>query len=1405
MMLSGLTFPVSAAETRTVSMVYSGTAEPNTDVSFMVIKASGDFASLKAEDLYNTEIVRTDDSGEYSYIVELVNAEFDDDGKITNYKLKSSIKGIDINSGRMRDAYLVKIDGVVTDFTTPPMEKDGVVYVPISETFEKLGVTLSYNADKKTYTGTGNNGDIEIVMGKDTVEIDWVDVEMPAPSENINDVDMIPLYIIEDAVKTKTPVCNKNTMEISIVKPIPGEGEESTDIGEIIKTLPEPAVLMSNADFIDRLEVAGGSKYVDLSKSDGTATITTHSDSDGNTAENIGEIQLRAWSYAEHLKGNTGLISFDIKLLSSEREDGNAVISFLYQRTSDWIKTVSKAILVKPGEWQTVYLPVYSEIYDMVQDDWPHVMLNMGGQPMSVEIKNFSFVNYGTDVAIDTLDPSYNKPYKGIEEDALWRKEAYRRIEKYRKNDMNISVVDENGNPIKNAEISADMTKNEYMFGVSLCENEVLNLDTSTKSGAIYNELINNSFNTGVCGLEMKEYNISQDDAEAGIKMVNEFLSRGKRMRGHAILWDGKDLIPIDKTNPTYDELYKACINYARDIAYTFKGKLAQWDVYNEPTSTTYMRGMYNSTKLQADMFKEVRKVDPDVKLYVNETGIEGKDYEYEPEGYLPLCLEVVKQLKREGAPVDGIGIQAHCTQYYYPQGFYHQIDECASVVDEVSITEYDLLNEKTEYADEHLRDTLLATFSHPKTTAFVIWGVQDTMHWRNAAPFYDREWNKRPALDVWNDMVQNEFATHETAATNDVGNAVIRGFRGDYDVKCKVGNSEYTARAKLTKDGENKIVFTVSGNSISAKVSNVPDEKPSLIEYKDRIEAKKEYYSDNDAEYDVLFFNKLFEGSKGIENDTVLNGSSTVGDDCWNSQKGMSTFVTGSNGGVYIKSPSTIILTKTADLSHKFSLENRPAGTDVALELDFDTLDEASNGKLSAAFTLNGNSQYSLGTLVYNNGSYSFKAVDGTEIALDKNMQYTLRCKLVYSENGYSLRYDILNSAGNVIQSYTDTKASYADISDANELSIAFSGSKGSDNSVFRFWDAGIRCTKNSKILDFGDTIRSANILNESMRDFEMSSLQYMGTSPSETSTDLLAEGTWGLYSQTTDTDAFKYESFGRYLYAMRNAPNGENYVVKKFTHISDGDTLTLNYNMYLNGSSLWYDSSGKASVLLGDKNNNTNIEITSFEYDPYNAFWVNILGEKTAVSPYTKNNWNKTELNVTLRLEANESGSYDAYACVTNNDDADFKYERTVQDALTAEQAQSIDSLFILSQTGYSGTRYGSNICGFKNMTVEKTTAPLEVIDGKVYCGVGKHRFEIPYENATSGAEEVNVIAAVYKNNVMSEVNIIPYTITEDDGKLMFDVELSAEDDYIKIFLWDNLNNITPVRNSDTILISD
>lgn len=723
------------------------------------------------------------------------------------------------------------IDGTLINLENPCVVEGERVYLPLIETFFKMGVYMEWNKRNKCYMGEGNNGEIRIKMDSGTADIDWVDVELPYPTKEINGTAMVPLYLIEDALKTDPGVYDKEKNRIDLkFPPLEGAPEPEFSIAAIEYQLPKVDDFFK-PEWLENMQSDNGDAYIkyDIVDVEGmhfkkAARLETIPYEDKRIPSAIYDIQKHVIvDNMDFEAGDVGLMTFWARATKITDESGNAFFKPTYERLYNWRKAQDTTVSIGP-EWKKYYLPLYSGL-NTIESGNSHICFAIGAKPQTIEIADMHMYNYRKEVKPETLIPDKGKAYKGIEDDALWRKEAYRRIEKYRKNDMVVYVKDENGNPVQGAKITADMaaTDNEFMFGQALMHNEVQRLDEEhSKVGAMRAQVLDEMCNTGVESLDVKS---SNDDYIRAIGTVNAFYNRGLQQRGHALTWDvGIKFDQWDEydglDSVTYDQIYEFLDKEVKKELWLFKGIFRQWDVLNEPFDSNKIRTRYG-TQVFSDMFKNAKAIDPKVKLFVNETGMEGHPSRDEAMRATGLVNNIVgPMIEKERAPIDGLGVQAHCTRYLYPQGFYQELNVLASIVDELAVTEYDFYNEDYTYAPQHLRDTFLATFSHPKATSFIIWGYFDPMHWRKYGPFYTSAWEKKPEYYEWLRIMKDELADKEEAVTDEKGRAVLRGLRGKYTVSVETEDAKGETRFTLTDaknpERDNIIDATVKNGEIT-------------------------------------------------------------------------------------------------------------------------------------------------------------------------------------------------------------------------------------------------------------------------------------------------------------------------------------------------------------------------------------------------------------------------------------------------------------------------------------------------------------------------------------------------------------------------------------------------------------
>jgi len=120
-----------------------------------------------------------------------------------------------------------------------------------------------------------------------------------------------------------------------------------------------------------------------------------------------------------------------------------------------------------------------------------------------------------------------------------WRIDAKARIETYRKADLDVQVVDSEGNPVPDAQVAIKLTSNAFKFGgiFSARDFEGSRLP-STITRETYRARLLSMFNAG--GVN----NAFKPKVEGGHKYLPEILNwaRANNMpiRGHLLLWPGR-------------------------------------------------------------------------------------------------------------------------------------------------------------------------------------------------------------------------------------------------------------------------------------------------------------------------------------------------------------------------------------------------------------------------------------------------------------------------------------------------------------------------------------------------------------------------------------------------------------------------------------------------------------------------------------------------------------------------------------------------------------------------------------------------------------------------------------------------------------------------------------------------
>ena len=273
-----------------------------------------------------------------------------------------------------------------------------------------------------------------------------------------------------------------------------------------------------------------------------------------------------------------------------------------------------------------------------------------------------------------------------------------------------------------------------------------------------------------------KNGEVGNYDFSAADKLVDEGLANNMRVRGHTLVWGKQsdlfknpdlnvwlNTFPEDERS---DKLRNLMLTHIDTVLSHFKGRIKIWDCVNEVTDfmeagkledNVYSR--YLTHAYIADAFKHAHKVDPDLKLFLNEqiNEYQGKQAE--------LFLHLVKKLKADQVPIHGVGIQSHImfNQDTAIASLHNFVNKLADLGLEVEITEVDLRlrlfdGDQDPYAAQgkYYGRLVKMCMSNPACKGVTFWGSTDKYCWMDGMPIFakpnepylfDAEQNPKPGL----------------------------------------------------------------------------------------------------------------------------------------------------------------------------------------------------------------------------------------------------------------------------------------------------------------------------------------------------------------------------------------------------------------------------------------------------------------------------------------------------------------------------------------------------------------------------------------------------------------------------------------------------------------------------------
>lgn len=424
-----------------------------------------------------------------------------------------------------------------------------------------------------------------------------------------------------------------------------------------------------------------------------------------------------------------------------------------------------------------------------------------------------------------SFGPNYEIPA------APWKTEADQRIETLRKAELNIRVVDQQGNPLNSIPVRVELMRHDFYWGAVVNSgflNEKHNENLKSYFLKYFNSAgIANGLKPKQCPIPPCQESFSTFIYRAAENQMDWFKKHGIPVRGHALTWEGERWLAKKLRNifnqpslSDHEKGQKMFYLQSQHLDHAVKKwDVFCWDVVNEPRDNRLINDLLPGKNTFVEWFRQAglarKKYNRNLKLYYNENQIisfvkKTGSFEANRDVYKTR----IKELLDAGVPIDGIGMQYRFRRYIAPEEVYRRLCEFEEFNLPYQATEFEvkpmLKNEPFSVAEKKKMTAELLTvfFSHPNATGLWHWSFMDDRKGGYPDALFSYNGQPRPEAEQWIKMMEEDFNTNVTLRTAKNGAANVRGFKGVYKVTIGQGPKAKTSIITLKDKTNLKLVY---------------------------------------------------------------------------------------------------------------------------------------------------------------------------------------------------------------------------------------------------------------------------------------------------------------------------------------------------------------------------------------------------------------------------------------------------------------------------------------------------------------------------------------------------------------------------------------------------------------------
>lgn len=382
-------------------------------------------------------------------------------------------------------------------------------------------------------------------------------------------------------------------------------------------------------------------------------------------------------------------------------------------------------------------------------------------------------------------------------------------IEKYRKGDALITIVDKHGKALSNATVTIQQQTHEFLFG---CNLFVLHQLATPALNQKYETAFTHLFNFATLPfywreLEPEQGHLRFKEGADSIwrrpppdELVKWCKAHGIVAKGHQLLYVKSKFMPDWISRHDSTTLKVLAAKRLTELAERYGNEVPIWDAVNEEMARLKNPAQWDEVPndFLSWAFKKADSLFPKTsELIIND---ETKTSHYNTQDY----VDMVNGLLQQHIRVDGVGVQFHMLQpdkffkgeIYTPQIMHNAYKELGKLGKPLWISEITIPTKgKNGLQDQAtiVSNIYKLWFSEPQMKGITWWNFGDGTAFGAENNFHggllDSAMNPKPSYKVLDQLINHEWKTNVSVKTDADGKVSFRGFHGKYLIQVKSGN----------------------------------------------------------------------------------------------------------------------------------------------------------------------------------------------------------------------------------------------------------------------------------------------------------------------------------------------------------------------------------------------------------------------------------------------------------------------------------------------------------------------------------------------------------------------------------------------------------------------------------------